>query len=58
MYRRAPDPIAGAKPTIVERIKIKGAGLDGNLEGNAAERDVLVFLPPSYQREKFPMKDQ
>lgn len=48
----APGPIAGAKPAIVERIKINGAGLEGNLEGNRAERDVLVFLPPSYQREK------
>ena len=48
----APAPVAGAKPAIVERVKIKGAGLEGNLEGNAAERDVLVFLPPGYQREK------
>src|SRR5512145_2027221 len=48
----APDRVAGAQPAAVERIKIKGAGLEANLEGNAAERDVLVFLPPSYQREK------
>jgi S-formylglutathione hydrolase FrmB len=48
----APDRVAGARPAAVERIKIKGAALEGNLEGNAAERDVLVFLPPSYQREK------
>jgi S-formylglutathione hydrolase FrmB len=43
-----PPVVAGAKPATVERIKIHGAGLDGNLEGNAADRDVLVFLPPSY----------
>jgi enterochelin esterase-like enzyme len=46
-----PEPVAGAKPVTVERIKIEGAGLEGNLEGNAAERDVLVFLPPSYKLE-------
>jgi enterochelin esterase-like enzyme len=47
----APERVAGAAPVVVERIKIKGAALEGNLEGNAAERDVLVVLPPSYARE-------
>jgi len=41
-----------AKPAAVERIKIHGDRLAGNLEGNAADRDVLVFLPPSYAKEK------
>lgn len=36
----APEPIAGAKPAVVERIKVKGAGFAGNLEGNAAARQV------------------
>lgn len=31
-----------------DRIKVHGAALEGNLEGNAVDRDVLVFLPPSY----------
>lgn len=31
-----------------EKIKVHGASLEGNLEGNAIERDVYVFLPPSY----------
>ncbi len=44
--------MAGAKPVTVERIKVHGAALEGNLEGNAADRDVLVFLPPSYATEK------
>ncbi len=44
-----PPPVAGAKPVTVERIKVHGAALEGNLEGNAADRDVLVFLPPSYR---------
>ena len=41
-----PPPVAGAKPVTVERIKVHGAALEGNLEGNAVDRDVLVFLPP------------
>jgi enterochelin esterase-like enzyme len=48
----APAPVAGAKPVSVERIKVHGAALEGNLEGNAPDRDVLVFLPPSYAKEK------
>src|SRR4051812_26075091 len=47
-----PAPVAGAKPVAVERIKIHGAALEGNLEGDAVDRDVLVFLPPSYAKEK------
>ena len=47
-----PLAVAGAKPVAVERIKIHGAALEGNLEGNAVDRDVIVFLPPSYAREK------
>src|SRR4029079_554909 len=47
-----PEPVAGAKPVPVEHIKVHGASLEGNLEGNAVERDVLVFLPPSYAKEK------
>ena len=47
-----PPPVAGAKPVTVERIKVRGAALEGNLEGNAVERDVLVFLPPSYATER------
>jgi enterochelin esterase-like enzyme len=47
-----PPPVGGAKPVTVERIKVRGASLEGNLEGNAVDRDVLVFLPPSYQKEK------
>lgn len=43
-----PPPVPGAKAVTVERIKIHGAALEGNFEGNAATRDVFVFLPPSY----------
>lgn len=47
-----PAVVPGAKPAKVERIKIHGTALEGNLEGNAVERDVLVFLPPSYATSK------
>src|SRR6476620_876150 len=47
-----PAVVQGAKPTAVEHIKIHGVGLEGNLEGDAADRDVLVFLPPSYTSQK------
>jgi enterochelin esterase-like enzyme len=43
-----PPVVAGAKAVTVERIKIHGKALEGNLEGDAVDRDVLVFLPPSY----------
>jgi S-formylglutathione hydrolase FrmB len=47
-----PPVVPGAKPLTVERIKIHGAALEGNLEGNAVDRDVIVFLPPSYANDK------
>jgi enterochelin esterase-like enzyme len=43
-----PDVVAGARPAIVERIKIHGKALEGNLEGDAVDRDAMVFLPPGY----------
>lgn len=46
-----PPIVANAQPVTVERIRVLGAHLEGNLEGNPADREVLVFLPPSYQRE-------
>jgi len=48
----APPQVPGAKPVTVERIKIRGTALEGNLEGDAVDREVFVFLPPSYAREK------
>ncbi|TPG51597.1 alpha/beta hydrolase [Sphingomonas glacialis] len=43
-----PPPVAGARPVSVERIKVHAPSIVGNLEGESAERDVLVILPPSY----------
>jgi S-formylglutathione hydrolase FrmB len=47
-----PAAVEGAAPVTVERIKIRGASLEGNLEGNAVDRDALVILPPGYGREE------
>ncbi len=48
----APPVVKGAQPVRVERIKIHGEALEGNLEGNVVNRDALVFLPPSYAKER------
>ena len=53
-----PPVVPGAKPVKVERIKVHGIGLEGNLEGNAADREVSVFLPPSYaarRNQRYPV---
>ena len=42
----------GAKPVTVEHIKVHGKALEGNLEGESVDRDVIVFLPPSYSTDK------
>jgi enterochelin esterase-like enzyme len=47
-----PPAVPGAKPVTVEQIKIHGVALEGNLEGEAVDRDVFVFLPPSYATSK------
>jgi S-formylglutathione hydrolase FrmB len=47
-----PPVVPGARPVTVERVKIHGAALEGNLEGDAVDRDTIVFLPPSYGAEK------
>src|SRR6476619_4051158 len=47
-----PDVVAGARPAIVERITIHGTALEGNLEGDAVDRDAVVFLPPSYNQNR------
>jgi enterochelin esterase-like enzyme len=47
-----PPVVTGAKSATVERIRIRGASLEGNLEGNAVDREALVVLPPTYAVEK------
>jgi len=47
-----PPVVLEAKTVTVEHIKVHGAALEGNLEGDAVDRDVIVFLPPSYAKDK------
>jgi enterochelin esterase-like enzyme len=47
-----PAVVPGAKPVAVEHIKVHGTALEGNLESDAVDREVLVFLPPSYATAK------
>jgi S-formylglutathione hydrolase len=41
---------AEAKGTV-EKIKVHGKSLEGNLEGDSPDRDVFVYLPPSYAKQ-------
>ncbi len=43
----APDAVVPEGITV-EAVMVHGATLEGNLEGNALEREVMVVLPPSY----------
>src|SRR6059036_3399869 len=36
----------------VEHIKVHGISLEGNLEGDAPDRDVTIYLPPTYAAER------
>jgi S-formylglutathione hydrolase FrmB len=47
-----PPLVPNAKPVTVQHIKVHGPSLDGNLEGNDVNRDVIVLLPPSYTAKK------
>jgi len=40
--------MAQAQPGTKERIKVYSKAIEGNLIGDPAERDVTVYLPPSY----------
>jgi enterochelin esterase-like enzyme len=43
---------APEKAGTVEHIKVHGKSLEGNLLGDSPDRDVFVYLPPSYQTNK------
>jgi enterochelin esterase-like enzyme len=42
----------GDRKGTVEMIKVHGKSLEGNLEGDSPDRDVFVYLPPSYATDK------
>ncbi len=41
-----------SKQGTVERIKVHGKSLEGNLDGDSPDRDISIYLPPSYKTEK------
>ena len=43
-----PPLVPGARPVTVQHIKVHSRALEGNLEGETADRDVIVYLPPDY----------
>lgn len=43
----APDAVVPEGITV-HAVMVHGASLEGNLEGNSADREVMVVLPPSY----------
>jgi len=48
----APPPVQGAAKARVETIKVHSREIEGNRLGTPADRDVLVVLPPSYDRDR------
>ncbi|MES1190418.1 MAG: alpha/beta fold hydrolase [Steroidobacter sp.] len=46
-----PAVVEGAKPVTVEHIKVHSPSIESNLSGTSADRDVFVFLPPSYAKD-------
>ena len=51
MKTEAPPAVAGAQPVIVQHIRIHSPAIAGNLEGEPADRDVIVFLPADYYKD-------
>jgi enterochelin esterase-like enzyme len=42
----------------VEKVSVHGAALQGNLEGDSPDRDVFIYLPPSYatsRNQRYPV---
>lgn len=51
-------PPAPAKRGTVERVKVHGKALEGNLEGDSPDRDVSIYLPPGYKthpKQRYPV---
>ncbi len=45
-------PPAPSQRGTVERVKVHGKSLEGNLEGDSPDRDVSIYLPPNYKKNK------
>ena len=47
-----PAQTGEVKRGVVQRIKVHGKSLEGNLAGDSPDRDVSIYLPPSYQTDR------
>jgi hypothetical protein len=47
-----PDVVSGARPVIIEHVTFHGKALEGTLEGDAVDRDAIIFLPPDYNQNR------
>src|SRR5687768_8367062 len=55
---RGDRPAAATTTGTVEKITVHGKALEGNLEGDSPEREVTVYLPPTYagdQARRYPV---
>ena len=50
--RRAGPPGAAASSGTVEHVIVHGKALEGNLEGDSPDREVTVYLPPTYAADE------
>jgi S-formylglutathione hydrolase len=49
---------APVKKGSVEKVSVHGVALQGNLEGDSPDRDVFIYLPPSYttnRNQRYPV---
>jgi S-formylglutathione hydrolase len=56
--RRGGGPAEGVRTGTVDHITVHGKSLEGNLEGDSPDREVTVYLPPSYaanQTRRYPV---
>ncbi len=54
----AGGPPGGPRAGTIEHITVHGKALEGNLEGDSPDREVTVYLPPSYatdQTRRYPV---
>ena len=56
--RRAGPPGASAGAGTVDHVVVHGKALEGNLEADSPDREVTIYLPPSYagdQTRRYPV---
>src|SRR5215469_604179 len=52
LWAQSPGSASSVSAGTVEHIKVHGKFLEGNLEGDSPDRDVDVYLPSSYTKDR------